>query len=47
MKKKSSELDFLSSLEEGKEVTQQLISKKMDHIADSIYDLGKPIPNSN
>ena len=29
MKKKSSELDFLSSLEEGKEVTQQLISKKI------------------
>ena len=24
-----------------------LISKKMDHIADSIYDLEKPIPNSN
>lgn len=29
MKKKSSELDFLSSLEEGREITQDFISKKI------------------
>ena len=29
------------------EDVQALISKQMDHIADSIYDLEKPVPNSN